>query len=83
LADEMDRAQANDEFFLGLALRNRGPSPVSVENLNPPLRTTDTDNGQRLCIDCGEPIPAARLKAARGALRCVSCQGEMEKGRRQ
>lgn len=83
MADEMDRAQANDEFFRELALRGRCPLSVPVENLKPPLRTTDTDNGQRLCIDCGEAIPAARLKAARGAIRCVSCQGEMEKGRRQ
>lgn len=81
----MDRAQANDEFFRGLALRNRGPLSVPVSPEKPKTAFTDTDDGhgQRLCIDCGEPIPAARLKAARGALRCVSCQGEMEKGRRQ
>ena len=31
------------------------------------------------CIDCGEPIAAARLKAYPAATRCIECQGAFEK----
>jgi RNA polymerase-binding transcription factor DksA len=31
------------------------------------------------CIDCGEPIAAARLKAYPAATRCIDCQGAYEK----
>jgi DnaK suppressor protein len=32
-----------------------------------------------LCLDCGEPIPRARLDANPTALRCAACQGRREK----
>ncbi len=35
----------------------------------------------RYCIDCGERIPAARIKAQPDCVRCVDCQIEKEKGR--
>ena len=31
------------------------------------------------CVDCGEPIAPARLKAYPTAQRCVACQGAYEK----
>lgn len=31
------------------------------------------------CIDCGEPIPAARRKAIQGVQRCVACQQEADR----
>lgn len=31
------------------------------------------------CTDCGVDIPAARLRAAPQALRCISCQEQFEK----
>lgn len=31
-----------------------------------------------LCIDCGTEIPAARLKAAPEAARCIACQEKVE-----
>lgn len=34
------------------------------------------------CVECGEPIPDARRKALRGALRCIGCQSELETGSR-
>lgn len=77
MADEIDRAQANDEFFRELALRSRCPSPLSA-SVKVGSTGTDTDNGQRACVDCGEPIPEARLKAAKGATRCVACQTVFE-----
>ena len=33
-----------------------------------------------VCEQCGAPIPAARLKASPTATRCVSCQGQAERG---
>lgn len=30
------------------------------------------------CIDCEEPIPAARRKAVPGCRRCVDCQAQFE-----
>ncbi len=32
-----------------------------------------------ICCDCGEDIPAKRLEAVPGAIRCRSCQEEVEK----
>jgi hypothetical protein len=32
----------------------------------------------KLCYDCDEEIPAARLKAKPGVIRCVSCQTKHE-----
>ncbi len=33
---------------------------------------------ERLCKDCGEPIPEARLKARPTATLCVGCQEQAE-----
>jgi len=32
------------------------------------------------CATCGEPIPAERLQALPFAVRCVACQGRVERG---
>ena len=34
--------------------------------------------GRRICLDCGEPIPARRLRVVPDAVRCVECQAELE-----
>jgi RNA polymerase-binding transcription factor len=33
-----------------------------------------------VCVDCGEPIDYARLKAQPAAVRCVPCQERRERG---
>lgn len=33
-----------------------------------------------LCQDCGRAIPAARRAALPGALRCIGCQDDFERG---
>ena len=40
--------------------------------------------GSEICIECGNPIPEKRRKAASFAVRCVECQTiqEQEKQRR-
>ena len=40
-------------------------------------RIVDGSYGE--CVDCGQPIPAERLKAHPTALRCVACQSRYEK----
>lgn len=34
--------------------------------------------GPRNCVDCGQPIPAARRAAMPSASRCVGCQRDFE-----
>lgn len=36
---------------------------------------------RRECIDCGKPIPAARLAVQSSAIRCVPCQDVVDKTR--
>lgn len=38
--------------------------------------------GRETCLDCDEPIPAARRLAV-AALRCMDCQAEHEKWEKQ
>lgn len=74
MADEIDRAQANDEFFLGLALKNR---VLGARDLG--CNQTPASNPHPLhCEDCGEKIPEARRQAQPGCTRCLACQTEFE-----
>ncbi len=38
------------------------------------------DPSSRLCADCGDTIPAARLQVSPNASRCVKCQSKYERG---
>lgn len=38
-------------------------------------------NGRRCCLDCEEPLPAARLAARPEAVRCVGCQEDHDRAR--
>jgi DnaK suppressor protein len=35
-----------------------------------------------LCIDCGKPVPEARLEAKPEAARCLTCQAKRDRSRR-
>jgi len=37
-------------------------------------------DGQPCCRECGEPIPAARLRAIPGVGLCLGCQEDRERG---
>lgn len=39
----------------------------------------DLGDEVRECVDCGDDIPAERLRAAPFAKRCVGCQGTAER----
>lgn len=44
-----------------------------------PVERPRVYNGERLCLDCDDPIEVARLKAQPGAVRCVACQYDHER----
>jgi phage/conjugal plasmid C-4 type zinc finger TraR family protein len=73
MSDEIDAAQARNEFFTNMAIRRT----LTVD------RYADDDpliiNGHRCCLDCEKPIPQKRLNVCPGAKRCVTCQEKTEK----
>ncbi|XXJ21219.1 TraR/DksA family transcriptional regulator [Desulfovibrio caledoniensis] len=46
---------------------------VRLVRLEEALRRVDEDEEFGLCLDCGEPIPMARLKAMPESPYCVDC----------
>jgi DnaK suppressor protein len=46
---------------------------VRLVRLEEALRRVDSDDDFGLCIDCGDPIPPARLKAMPETRHCVEC----------
>jgi DnaK suppressor protein len=75
MGDIIDKTQENDELFRQVSLDKH------FARCRTGLQTRQ--NGQKQeCADCGEPIPAKRLKANPRATRCVTCQTLAEnKGR--
>lgn len=43
------------------------------------IPTGDAASSGRVCIDCGEFLTVARIKAQADAIRCISCQEALEK----
>ena len=66
MADDADRAQD----YIDRAMRHYQTRPITP---TAQFRLT-TD-----CIDCGDDIPAARLKIFPYATRCAECQGYAER----
>lgn len=68
---------------------------LSLENLKISLQDTEIEEYNRIqkalemieegsygiCIDCGEPVPAKRLKLYPNATRCLVCQEKFEEQR--
>lgn len=68
--DDLDRAQQYEEMERAAALSRRvRPARPKVD-----LRRA------RMCTDCDERIPTARLRAIPEAIRCAWCQGTHERG---
>lgn len=65
--DEIDIAQERAQQYTdeAVAARRRGVEGV-------------WDGVERECADCGEPIPAARLRLVPGAVLCIECQRDRE-----
>ena len=45
--------------------------------------TRVADGSYGTCVECGEPIPHARLAANPSAARCIACQERLEAGTRR
>lgn len=69
--DDLDRAQALEESERDAALA-RATRPRADEA---PFES----EGVRVCLDCYEPIARKRLTAQPTAVRCVACQGVIER----
>ncbi|AGA90683.1 phage/conjugal plasmid C-4 type zinc finger protein, TraR family [Thioflavicoccus mobilis 8321] len=65
LSDIVDMAQAHIEQETALR----------IERIR---RNAKPGVGRAHCIDCGQPIPAARRASVPGASRCVTCQSLIE-----
>lgn len=72
--DEIDRANDRAQRFTDNAVAEamRKSKPEQVVSPNGEYPVPD-------CVDCGDPIPLARL--VMGRIRCVYCQSMVERGR--
>ena len=66
-----DRAKADEEFDLGVAMEEREAAELLA--IDEALQRV-ADGSYGLCLQCGASIPAARLHAQPTAARCVACQ---------
>ena len=70
-----DRAKADEEFDLGVALEEREAAELLA--IDQALQRI-ADGSYGLCLQCGASIPAARLHALPTADLCVGCQTRSE-----
>ena len=66
--DDMDQVQQHNDEFQAYALQQQLKRQGPVGQI-----------GAMICIDCDQPIPAARRAVAPHAFRCISCQTEFER----
>ena len=71
--DEIDRADLEALNFLEAAIA----AARGVPQIDPP---TVSSSAVRRCLDCGETIPAARLRAVPATRRCCDCADRHERG---
>jgi hypothetical protein len=82
--DEIDAANTMAETYRQQALkgyfgRNSAQSGGVQQYPGAPATETRASSGPVLCIDCGEEIEPARLKALPAAVRCTACQEKQER----
>ena len=75
-ADEVDEIQASEDRELGFATRT-----LLVERVNRIADALDrlTEGEYGICIECGEAIAPARLRALPEVQTCVRCQDRLER----
>jgi RNA polymerase-binding transcription factor DksA len=75
-ADEVDEIKANEEREMGFATRE-----LLVDRVNRLSAALDRLNeGQYgTCVECGEDISPARLRALPEVQTCVRCQDQLER----
>jgi len=62
-----------------LALRDRATAQLAL--VDDALKRLD-DGSYGTCVRCGQPIAPARLEALPWAASCITCQAEIDRGRR-
>jgi DnaK suppressor protein len=79
-ADEVDEIQANERREIGFATRE-----LLVDRVNRITAALDrlNDGEYGICVECGEKIAAARLRALPEVQTCVRCQDMLERRGRQ
>jgi DnaK suppressor protein len=79
-ADEVDEIQANERREIGFATRE-----LLVERVNRISAALDrlNDGEYGTCVECGEKIAPARLRALPEVQTCVRCQDRLERYGRQ
>jgi RNA polymerase-binding transcription factor DksA len=79
-ADEVDEIQASERREIGFATRE-----LLVERINKLVAAIDRlDEGEYgQCVECGEAIAPARLRAMPEVSTCVRCQDRLERYGRQ
>jgi len=75
MTDIGDIAQERDQGFTAAALKHQ-----ATEREKEPEQLVE--NGEVLCVGCGEAIQPERLKAKPDAARCIYCQ-EIHEARRR
>ena len=61
-----------------VAMRYRALDAADAPSLDDPLDVPEETGPTGRCTDCGGVIPAGRLRAIPGAVRCAACQLEHE-----
>lgn len=79
-ADEVDEIQANESREIGFATRE-----LLVDRVNRLSAALDrlAEGVYGTCVECGEPISPARLRALPEVQTCVRCQDRIERFGRQ
>ena len=79
-ADEVDEIQTNERREIGFATRG-----LLVERVNRLAAALDrlNDGDYGICVECGERIAPARLRAMPEVATCVRCQDRIERYGRQ
>ncbi len=79
-ADEVDEIQANESRELGFATRT-----MLVERVNRLADALDrlSEGAYGVCVECGEQIATARLRALPEVQTCVRCQDRLERMERR
>jgi RNA polymerase-binding transcription factor DksA len=79
-ADEVDEIQANEGREIGFATRT-----LLVERVHKLRSALDhlREGDYGMCVECGERIAAARLRAMPEVETCVRCQDRIERYGRQ
>lgn len=67
--------RADEAFDLGVVLEEREVAELLA--IDQALQRI-ADGSYGLCVECGVPMPTARLHAQPTALRCVACQTRAE-----